>query len=414
MRILNFGSCNIDYVYGVEHIVSAGETVSAQSMNLFPGGKGLNQSIAAARAGAEVYHAGCIGEDGRLLADTMTESGVDLTYLKQENSKTGHAVIQVDANGENSIFVYEGTNGKITEEYIDDVLQNFGEGDYLLLQNEISNIHYLVERAFERRLRIIFNPSPFREALKKLDLNKLFCLVLNEVEAKEFTGSEEPEEIFGRLLKRYPGLKIMLTLGKKGCIYADKENTLSHAAYRVNAVDTTAAGDTFTGYFVALLSRGRSLEEAIELATAASAISVSRMGASPSIPVMAEVKGRLQQLEICNAENRTKRQKQTELIKSYIDSHLINANITELSELLGYSGSYTGSLVKKLTGKSFSELLTLRRCKAAAVMLKEKDISVGEIIHLTGYENESFFRKKFREIYNVSPLEYRKKGGIVK
>ena len=123
MKILNFGSCNIDYVYSVDHIVTAGETISAKNMELFAGGKGLNQSIAAARAGAEIYHAGCIGDDGGMLIDTFLESGVDITYLKRENSKTGHAVIQVDANGENCIFVFEGTNGRITKDYIDEVLE---------------------------------------------------------------------------------------------------------------------------------------------------------------------------------------------------------------------------------------------------------------------------------------------------
>ena len=297
MKLLNFGSCNIDYVYRVNHIAAPGETISALSMELFPGGKGLNQSIAAARAGARIFHAGCIGEDAKMLEDIFTESGVDLTHLKKVTAKNGHAIIQVDDRGENCIFVFEGTNGMITESFIDEVLLAFEEGDALLLQNEISNVPYLIEKAHQRKMKIFFNPSPFRPELKSLDLNKLHCLILNEVEAKEFTGSDTPEEVISYLLQTYPDLKIMLTLGKRGCIYADRDTFLPHPAFAVTAVDTTAAGDTFTGYFVSQLSKGADVARAVTYATAASAISVSRMGAAPSIPTMDEVEQLLPTLQ---------------------------------------------------------------------------------------------------------------------
>ena len=147
MKILCFGSCNIDYVYGLKHIVRPGETISAGSMEQFPGGKGLNQSIALAKAGAEVYHAGCVGNDGLILIDTLAEYGVDTSYIKTVDAKTGQAIIQVDDNGENGIFIYQGANIMITEEYIDEVLSDFSSDDILLVQNEISNLRYLLKKS---------------------------------------------------------------------------------------------------------------------------------------------------------------------------------------------------------------------------------------------------------------------------
>ena len=136
MKILNFGSCNIDYVYSLEHIVVPGETLSASKREVFPGGKGLNQSVAVARAGAQVFHAGVIGNDGAMLRAVLEESGADTRYLETADQPNGHAVIQLASNAQNSIFLYEGTNGMITEQMVDRVLENFGTGDILLLQNE--------------------------------------------------------------------------------------------------------------------------------------------------------------------------------------------------------------------------------------------------------------------------------------
>ena len=132
MRILNFGSCNIDYVYTVEHIVVPGETVSSSKLELFAGGKGLNQSIAAARAGAKVFHAGCLGNDGGMLKEVLVDSGVDISNVTELDTKNGHAIIQVSSQGENSIFLYPGSNALVTKEIIDSVLKKFGKDDILL------------------------------------------------------------------------------------------------------------------------------------------------------------------------------------------------------------------------------------------------------------------------------------------
>ena len=168
MKILNFGSCNIDYVYSLDHIVRVGETENSDKMEIFAGGKGLNQSIAIARAGEKVCHAGCVGEDGDMLIELMRDSGVDTSCIKTVDSKNGHAIIQVSCAGENSIFLYPGSNAMVTREYIDAVLDGFSKGDLVLLQNEISNVDYIIRRAYEKKMQVMLNPSPFNEKLKEI------------------------------------------------------------------------------------------------------------------------------------------------------------------------------------------------------------------------------------------------------
>jgi len=289
MRILNFGSCNIDHVYSLENIVRSGETVSTHSLELFEGGKGLNQSIAAARAGMKVFHAGCVGEDGQMLRDIMQSCGVDLRYLKTVDKRTGHAIIQVSRFGENCILLYGGANLEVTPEYIDEVLADFGRGDILLLQNEISSVDYLVDAASGKGMTVVLNPSPFNEKINGIDISKLSYIILNEHEAYALTEKSDVDEIKDVILTRYPHLKVVLTLGKAGAIYFDSKVSASCPAFDVSAVDTTAAGDTFTGYFFASVAEGLSPKDALARASAASALAVSRMGAAPSIPDRNEV-----------------------------------------------------------------------------------------------------------------------------
>ena len=408
MKILNFGSCNIDQVYSLDHIVRVGETQTTYKLETFPGGKGLNQSIAIARAGAKVYHAGCVGCDGDMLIDVLSESGVDLSYLKRVDEKNGHAIIQVTTAGENSIFLYAGSNEMVSREYIDSVLEHFCEGDIILLQNEISNIDYIVKRAYEKKMSIVLNPSPFNEKLNEIDFNMISCVILNEVEAGEIAKCESAEECLSFFKNNYPNIKVMLTLGSKGCVYMDAEHEIFQPAFKVNVVDTTAAGDTFTGYFLSEVSQGTDYERVLKIATAASAIAVSRSGAAPSIPCKDEVLAKLDDL---SARKTSKSDMINDKINSYIENNIKTASLEELADILGYSSVYTGSLVKKLTGKSFSKLLQTKRCSMAADMLLNTDMSVHEIINAVGYENESFFRRIFKEKYGKNFLEYRSRGG---
>lgn len=289
MKVLNFGSLNLDFVYQVDHMVSPGETLASSQMQIFCGGKGLNQSIALAKAGAEVYHAGCIGEDGRLLVEALEKEGVRTDYVKTLEEKTGHAIIQVDRNGQNCILLYGGANRAQTEEYIDQVLAGFDAGDMIILQNEINRLDYIIDQAYERDMIIVLNPSPFDENLADCDLNKVSIFLINEVEGCQITGENEPEKILEKLAETYPDARVVLTLGSEGSVYQENGCCIRQNIYRVEAVDTTAAGDTFTGYFVASLLEGLDIGDCMDLAAKASALSVTRQGASPSIPLRQEV-----------------------------------------------------------------------------------------------------------------------------
>ncbi|WP_054742037.1 ribokinase [Cellulosilyticum ruminicola] len=289
MRILNFGSLNYDYVYSLPHIVTLGETIASTKMEIFCGGKGLNQSIALAKAGANVYHAGMVGEDGQELCSVLAENGVDIQHVKQIDGKSGHAIIQVEESGQNSIVLFGGSNRRITKDYIDAILSQFEKGDYLLLQNEVNLVDYLIEQAYEKGLKIILNPSPYDQQLEKCDFNKIDTFLLNEVEGYQVTGKTEPEEILNEMLKKYPKASVVLTLGDKGARYGQSEKRYRQSSFKVDVVDTTAAGDTFTGFYLAEIMRGHEVQEALELAAKASAIAVGRAGAANSIPKLEEL-----------------------------------------------------------------------------------------------------------------------------
>ena len=289
MRILNIGSLNLDYVYSVDHIIQPGETEATGSLNLFLGGKGINQSMALAKAGAEVYHGGLIGEDGQPFLDACREYGVHAEFIRKVEGKTGHTIIQVDRNAQNSILLYGGANQMLTEDFVDDVLSRFERGDILLLQNEVNLLPYIVEKAFEKGMQIALNPSPFNEKLDEVDLQKISIFLLNEVEGGQLTGCTEPEAILEALRRKFPRAKIVLTLGKDGAVYAGDGETFHQPIFPVQAVDTTAAGDTFTGYFLAGLTEGMPIPEILRMSAKASSIAVTRAGAVPSIPYREEV-----------------------------------------------------------------------------------------------------------------------------
>ena len=288
-KILNFGSLNMDMVYSMPHFVRPGETIAANKMEMFPGGKGLNQSVALSKTGAEVYQGGKIGTDGLWLLDVLKKSGVNTDFVSRKGSATGTAVIQVVPSGENCIIINHGSNYEITKEEIDEALSHFGKGDLLLLQNEINLLPYLIEKAAQKGMKIALNPSPVDEELLKMDLSGLDYIILNEIEGEAFTGKKEPENICGVFYEKYPGLKVVLTLGGDGSIYSEKGKITRQGVYKVKAVDTTAAGDSFTGFFLALINEGKMPQEALKTAAKAAALAVSKMGAAASIPTMAQV-----------------------------------------------------------------------------------------------------------------------------
>ena len=294
MKLLDFGSLNIDHVYRLERMVREGETVAAEEYQRNSGGKGLNQAIALRKAGAEVLMAGAVGQDGGFLIDFLASQGVDTRHVRTLDAPTGHALIQVDQEGRNCIIVYGGANRLITPDMADSILGDFVPGDYVLLQNEISSIDHILRSAHQRGLRVIINPSPITQGLLHAPLHLADWLILNETEGHELSGETQADAILDKLIKRFPGCRFVLTLGEAGSIYADSAKRVKQPAFKVPAVDTTAAGDTFTGYFLESVMRGETVERALLRASKASSITVSRPGAGQSIPHASEVEIALQ------------------------------------------------------------------------------------------------------------------------
>lgn len=290
MKIYNIGSLNIDYVYKVESFVRPGETISSTDYSVFPGGKGLNQSVALAKAGVKVIHGGILGDGGKILTDTLYEAGADISRIKKADGPSGHAIIQVEKSGQNCIILHGGTNQKFDKEYIDELLYDANAGDIVLLQNEINALDIIFEIANKKKLQIAFNPSPFNDRVKQLPLELVKWWLVNEIEGQEITGEKDPEKIADAVLKRFPDSNLILTLGKDGALFASSKKRFYQPIFDVKVVDTTAAGDTFTGFLFAGIIKGKTEEEALLLASKASAIAVSRNGAAVSIPTAEEVK----------------------------------------------------------------------------------------------------------------------------
>lgn len=289
MKVLNIGSMNLDHVYTVDHIVEPGETQSSTQLQLFLGGKGMNQSVALAKAGVEVYQGGMIGEDGGVFLDACREYGIHADYIRTVDARTGHAIIQIDKNAQNCILLYGGANQALTESYVDEVISQFDKGDILLLQNEVNLMPYIVDRGYAQGMKIVLNPSPFDDKLKAVDMTKISLFLLNEIEGYQLTGCREPDAIIDSIRERFSHAAVVLTLGSDGAVYADQSCKHFQPIFPVKAVDTTAAGDTFTGYFIAGLAQGMEIPDILRMSAKASSIAVSRAGAVPSIPYRDEV-----------------------------------------------------------------------------------------------------------------------------
>jgi ribokinase len=289
VRILNFGSLNIDHVYQVDHIVRPGETIAGHGYSFFAGGKGANQSVAIARAGGRVVHIGKVGPEGQWMVDAMREDGVDVSRVQIADEPGGHAVILVEKGGQNSIVIHGGTNRKIETSHADAALAAAEPGDYVLLQNEINNGPHIMKQASTKGLNVAFNPAPMDNDVLGYPLDCVSLFIVNETEAEALCGSSERDRILGAMLEKYPDASVILTLGSKGAVYADAQGSRAVGGRNVKAVDTTAAGDTFIGYYMAAVQAGKPVEDALELANSAAALSVTRFGAQASIPRMNEV-----------------------------------------------------------------------------------------------------------------------------
>ena len=306
--IYNVGSINIDHVYRVPHLVRPGETLSSRSYRQVLGGKGANQTIAIARAGGDVAHIGAIGHQDAWVTQALATAGAHIDDIAHcQDLLSGHAIIQVDDDAENSIVLFHGANGAMPLETVTSPLARATEHDWLLVQNECAHLKEALEQAQHQGMSIAFNPAPMTAEVACLSLEGVSLLFVNEGEAIDLLAAREgidedcirnncatPEALMARLHRHFPSCACVLTLGSKGALYSDGHITLSRAAHKVAAVDTTAAGDTFVGYFLAATVRGATPEQSLEEAVAAAALCVQKEGASSSIPERQDVVDMLQ------------------------------------------------------------------------------------------------------------------------
>jgi ribokinase len=288
-QVYCLGSLNLDFVYQVDSIVSPGQTIKSLEVQTHLGGKGGNQSIALARAGANVSHIGSIGADGIELRRNLESNGVNVQFVRVGEVRTGHAIIQVQRSGQNAIIVEAGANGSISEELIRTALETAEPGDWLLAQNETNLVPWAIEFAKKRGVRIAYNPSPFDAETVAAVLPYLDLIILNETEGRDLTGESDPLLIIKGVRGRAPRLDIALTLGGDGAYLASNEETYFQPAQKVTTVDTTGAGDTFLGYLLGSLTRGIDKKNALERASRAAAVCVTRRGAAASIPLAVEI-----------------------------------------------------------------------------------------------------------------------------
>lgn len=288
-KICVIGSVNMDMVFQVERFVKAKETISSSQMEIFLGGKGLNQSVAFRKAYGHVFLGGNIGKVDEKLIEKISDYGIDTSLLSLVDTNTGTAFIQVDEHGQNCIVLHKGANHKFTKEQIDFILGHFQANDLIVLQNETNLLEYMIRESKKRGLLIALNPSPFDETIERLPLELVDYILLNEVEGEELTGKVDPNDILKFMESKYPNTCVVLTLGADGVLCSKQQKRFFQKSQQVEVVDSTAAGDTFTGYFLASILEEKDILESLRVATFAAGISVTRKGATASIPSASEV-----------------------------------------------------------------------------------------------------------------------------
>ena len=288
MKVLVFGSLNIDNVYSLHRLPERGETLYCGSYEVHVGGKGLNQALALRKAGAQVVAAGKIGADGAFLTDYLSAGGVDVSEIDRTGAFTGHTVIEVDSEGQNQMILFGGANREIAPDYCDALLERHRDAALLLAQYETSCVAYMLEKARRAGIRTAFNPSPYVKELNGFPYEYADIIVLNESEGLQITGETDPQAAAVALQRKNRG-QVILTLGGRGALYCDGTGVTEVPAFRAEAVDTTGAGDTFTGYCLQALLSGKAPREAMRIGAAAAAISVTKTGAAETIPDADEV-----------------------------------------------------------------------------------------------------------------------------
>jgi ribokinase len=284
-ELVNLGSLCIDNVYAVPAIVRAGETVLGRPPVRHAGGKGLNQSLAAARAGLRVVHVGCVGADGEWLKELLAAAGVDVDGIRViAHAGTGHAVIQVTPNGENAIVIVGGANRQLQSADVGRAIDRARADNWLLLQNEVNDIGDILLAAKHAHVNVAFNVAPVDGTENSYPLDAVSLLLVNEIEAMSLAGEDRASRALDRLTRERPNQHVVVTRGAAGLLYGHGSERLEVGAFAVQAVDETGAGDAFIGYLLAAWLQGAPLQERLRRASAAGALAVCSAGAANAIP----------------------------------------------------------------------------------------------------------------------------------
>ena len=288
-KIINFGSINIDHVYRVPHLVKPGETLSSLDLVTGLGGKGANQSVAIARAGVSVAHVGRVFKGDRWAVELLASTGVDTDNIALIEGASGHAIIQVDDQGENAIVLHGGANQSFSIADIESALNHNQQARYLLMQNETNLLAEAFELAQAKGIKIVLNPAPMTDNIKDLPLAKLDTLIVNQGEAEALCGAADIDEMTRQMAALAPQTRVVVTLGGDGAMLLANGEVTHMNSPSVDVVDTTGAGDTFVGYFLAGVAEGMNDHDALQRACLAGSIAVTRQGAITAIPDRSEV-----------------------------------------------------------------------------------------------------------------------------
>ena len=288
-KIINFGSINIDHVYRVPHLVKPGETLSSLDLVTGLGGKGANQSVAIARAGVSVAHVGRVFKGDTWAVALLASTGVDTDNIALIEGASGHAIIQVDDQGENAIVLHGGANQSFSIADIESALNHNQQARYLLMQNETNLLAEAFELAQAKGIKIVLNPAPMTDNIKDLPLAKLDTLIVNQGEAEALCGAADIDQMTQQMAALAPQTRVVVTLGGDGAMLLANGEVTHMNSPSVDVVDTTGAGDTFVGYFLAGVAEGMNDHDALQRACLAGSIAVTRQGAITAIPDRSEV-----------------------------------------------------------------------------------------------------------------------------
>jgi len=287
--IFNFGSINIDHIYQVPHFVAPGETLVSKSLDTMLGGKGANQSVAIARAGGQIKHIGRACKNDQWVFSYLEAYGVDISNVEHVDEPSGHAIIQLDDNGENAIVLHGGANQGFEAEQLEGILSSCDAGDYVLAQNECNAVEELISLALAKGLKVALNPAPMTDSIRSLPLDRLEVLIVNQGEAQALCAKQGLDDVISAMSTQLPNTCVVITLGGDGAVLISNGSVTKAQAAAAEVVDTTGAGDTFVGYFLAGLVDGMTDIEALKRACTAGALAVENLGAIQSIPTLEQV-----------------------------------------------------------------------------------------------------------------------------